>query len=125
MTQLPGTTILVVDDCAAMRDWLGRCLSPLACTIINADSGQRALNIVEQRRPDLVVLDLVIPPPNGFEVCRRLKSDRKTSAIPIVMISGLRHQVNITEGRRAGADYFLLKPFDEAELLAVVSESLR
>jgi adenylate cyclase len=116
--------ILVVDDTPANVKLLDAVLSPRGYQVMAATSGQEALEVVERERPDLVLLDILMPSMDGYEVCQRLRADPATATLPIVMItaSGAEEKLKSLE---AGADDFVAKPFDQAELLARVKSLLR
>ena len=117
--------ILVVDDMAANVALLQRWLSGDGYEVVTAESGEAALAGVVLQRPDLVLLDLMMPPPDGLAVCRRLKDDRATREIPIVFLTG-RHDFAFADGwRDAGADDCLTKPVDGHELRTVIRRVLR
>ena len=118
--------ILIVDD------------DPLSCELLielltsegyvnlrSATDGETALKQVAASPPDLILLDIMLPGINGFEICRRLKSDPNTATIPIVLVTALVSRDSRLEGLEAGADDFLTKPIDEAELLARTRSLLR
>ena len=90
-----------------------------------ARDGAAGLDLVLRERPDLVLTDVVMPHMNGFELCRRLKDDRDTRLIPVVLVTGLAERADRIEGINAGADDFLTKPFDAHELKARVRSLVR
>jgi signal transduction histidine kinase len=119
------STILTVDDNDALRYTITRTLRGGGYTVVEARTGSDALKLAENS-PDLITLDLNLPDVDGFEVCRRLKSDPKTAHIPILHISatfvGPEHRVR---GLEAGADGYLAEPISGEELLATVGALLR
>src|SRR5262245_3678987 len=116
--------ILVVDDTPQNIKVLDAMLTPRGYEVIPAESGQEALAKVASERPDLVLLDIVMPGMDGYEVCRRVRSDPATALLPVVMItaSGEQEKVSAIE---AGADDFITKPLDQAELLARIRSLAR
>ena len=117
--------MLVVDDNEALTSVLKRLLVHEGYEVDVAHDGSSALAAVAQRRPDLVVLDVVIPTPDGFEVCRRLKQDAATRLLPVVLVTAHNEREKRIEGAQAGADDFLSKPVDTQELLARVRSLVR
>lgn len=117
-------TILVVDDDRNITHLIRRWLESDGHTVVVADTGTAALEAVRAQKPDVVLLDVVIPGPNGLEVCRQLKQDPATSQIPIVLMSGLQHPANWLRGRELGAVEFLLKPLDVEKISDCVRRHL-
>jgi len=117
--------ILIVDDEPFNIKLLRAILSTQAYEILSASSGEEALRKVDEEPPDLVLLDIMMPGMDGYEVTRRLKLNPETRDIPIILVTALDGPENKTRGLEAGADEFLNKPVDKAEILARVKSLLR
>ena len=117
-------TILAVDDQPANLRLLDAVLSPRGYRVVRATSGEQALELLPSSGADLVLLDIVMPGIDGYEVCRRIRSASETAYLPVVMITASGHQEK-TRAIEAGADDFVSKPFDQSELLARVASLAR
>jgi DNA-binding response OmpR family regulator len=118
-----GGVILVIEDDAAIRLGLRKSLGFAGYEVVEAADGERGLEMVFDRRPDLVILDLMLPRLNGFEVCRTIRKHDRT--IPIVILSAKEQEVDKLQGFDLGADDYVTKPFSTRELLARVKATLR
>ena len=119
------TTVLVVEDSPTQRELITDLLKRIGLKVIVATDGMEALEQVQLSCPDLVVLDVVMPRMNGYEVCRRLKTDPKTQNVPVVMCSSKGEEFDRYWGMKQGADTYIVKPFQPKELLVTVKQLLR
>jgi two-component system cell cycle response regulator len=124
-TQLPPSLVLVVDDNPQNVELVQAYLEALPCQTLVAVDGIDALEKIAQQRPDLILLDIMMPRMSGFEVCRRLKSDPATRDIPIIMVTALNELGDIERGVESGTDDFLTKPINKLELVTRVKSLLR
>jgi len=117
--------VLCVDDEPGNLKLLERALGSARYLVVTADDGARALEIIASRRVDLVLTDVMMPGVDGLETCRRIKGDVRYRHIPVIMITALGSREDRIRGIEAGADDFLSKPFDHAEVLARVKMLLK
>ncbi len=117
--------ILVVDDEEQNRELLEAMLVPRGYSVLTCEDGPAALQQVELAPPDLILLDVMMPGMDGFEVARRLKGDAATRDIPVVMVTALKDVDSRVAALEAGADDFLNKPVDRSELRARVASSIK
>lgn len=117
--------ILVVDDNPSSRITAVALLSVEGYEVLEAESGSEALNLVRELNPDLILLDVMMPEMNGFEVCQHLKENEHTRLIPVIFITALNDKRSRIMGIEVGGDDFLSKPFDRLELTARVKSLIR
>ncbi|HTY66878.1 MAG TPA: response regulator [Alphaproteobacteria bacterium] len=117
--------ILIVDDNETNRDILHARLASQGYATVQAGDGEEALEAVRRQRPDLMLLDVMMPKLDGIETCRRLKADRDLPFLPVILVTSLSDTRDVVEGLDAGADEYLTKPFDHQALVARVRSVLR
>src|ERR1700719_2242946 len=117
--------VLVVDDVPANARLLEARLTAEYFDVVTATSGAQALAVCERAQRDIVLLDVMMPEMDGFEVCRRLKAGAATHHIPVVMVTALDQPADRVRGLEAGADDFVTKPIDEMQLIARVRSLAR
>jgi len=118
-------TVLVVDDDPPSLELLQAYLEDVDCETVSAHDGPDALEIIAKSAPDLILLDVMMPKMSGFEVCKRIKKDPKTSDIPVIMVTALNEFGDIERGIDSGTDDFLSKPVNKLELLTRVKTMLK
>jgi two-component system alkaline phosphatase synthesis response regulator PhoP len=117
--------VLVVDDNQENLELIQAYLEDIVCTTVPAYDGPEALEIIGRNKPDLILLDVMMPKMSGFEVCRRLKNNPKTSDIPIIMVTALNEFGDMERGINSGTDDFVSKPVNKIELLTRVRTMLK
>ncbi|MFZ5710591.1 MAG: phosphate regulon transcriptional regulator PhoB [Pseudomonadota bacterium] len=117
--------VLVVEDEPAQREVLSYNLSAEGFRVASAESGDEALILASEERPDLILLDWMLPGVSGIEVCRRLRARSETKAVPIIMISARSEEVDRVRGLETGADDYVTKPYSVVELMARVRGQMR
>ena len=117
--------ILIVDDNPENLDILRTRLAIHGYEILMADNGEEALALVREQQPDLILLDVMMPKMDGFEVCRRLRADPALPFMPIILVTARADSKDIVAGLEAGGDEYLTKPVDQAALVARVKSMLR
>ena len=121
----PPPRILIVDDDRHNRLLLEVMLAPDGYSIVSAPTGEEALAMVAQQPPDLILLDVMMPGMDGYQVVARIKSNPATKHIPVIMLSALDDRNSRTHGLSAGAEDFLTKPVNRVELCTRVRALLR
>ncbi len=117
--------VLVVEDSQSQREMISGLLQQNGLEVTVVGDGVEALEAVQGSQPDLIVLDIVMPRMNGYEVCRRLKADPLTQKTPIVMCSSKGEEFDRYWGIRQGADAYIAKPFQPQELVGTIKQLLR
>lgn len=116
-------TILLADDDPITLDTLAACLAPEGFRTLLAKDGLEALELWKRHKPDLLCLDIMMPRVDGYEVCRRVRSD--DGKVPVLFISAKNEEIDVVVGLQLGADDFVRKPFGKQELLARIHSALR
>ena len=122
---LPQSTVLIVDDNPQNVELLQAFLESLPVKIVTAGDGVEALEKVEEHKPDLILLDIMMPRLSGFQVCRRIKADAKTRDVQVLMVTALNELGDIEQATECGTDDFVSKPVNKFELLTRVKSLLR
>jgi two-component system phosphate regulon response regulator PhoB len=120
-----AATILVVEDEAAIQELIAYNLKQAGHQPLKADNAEQAMNLVQNALPDLILLDWMLPGISGIELARRLRSDKRTKAIPIIMLTARSEEQDKLTGLETGADDYITKPFSPRELNARVKAVLR
>ena len=118
-------TILVADDSPTEQRLVSERLQSRGYTVITASDGEEALSKAGREHPRLVILDVIMPKRNGFQVCRQLKNTAATKDIKVLILSGKNLESDRVWGLRQGADVYLTKPFTDDELLSNVTRLLQ
>jgi two-component system, chemotaxis family, response regulator PixH len=119
------STVLVVDDSMTEMQVITSCLQRGGLSVQTATSSEEALVKISSQRPDVIILDVVLPGRSGFELCRDLKSEAGTSTIPVVMCSTKGSEMDKFWGMKQGADAYITKPIDQENLLQTVKQLLK
>lgn len=120
-----ASKILIVDDTETMRLTQQMMLKNEDCEIEMASNGVEALEKITQNKPDLVLMDIMMPEMDGIECCRRIKSEEKTSDIKVVMVTTRSEYARVKEAFAAGCDDYINKPINKDELLTKVNDLLK
>jgi two-component system phosphate regulon response regulator PhoB len=120
-----AATILVVEDEPAIQELIAYNLKQAGHQTLRADNAEQALNLVSNALPDLVLLDWMLPGLSGIEFARRLRADKRTRAVPIIMLTARSEEQDKLSGLESGADDYITKPFSPRELTARIKAVLR
>ncbi|MFH2122098.1 MAG: response regulator [Pseudomonadota bacterium] len=118
-------TILIVEDDENIQQLVGYNLAKAGFNVLYADNGEQALASVKRELPDLMVLDIMLPTLNGFEVCKILRKDPQTRTLPIIMLTAKGEENDVTAGLDLGADDYITKPFSPKILVSRIKSILR
>jgi len=119
------TTALVVEDSLTDLQVLTHCLQQGGLNVLTANTGEEALAKISSQKPDVIILDVVLPGSSGFEVCRELKGAAETRNIPVVICTTKGGQMDKFWGMKQGADAYLAKPVDQEEFVRTVKGLIR
>ena len=118
-------TALVVEDSLTDLAVMTKCLQHGGHNVLTAKNGEEALAKISSHKPDVIILDIVLPGRSGFELCRALKAEPGTSKIPVVICSTKKTEMDKFWGLKQGADAYLAKPVDQEELLRTVKQLIK
>lgn len=119
------STVLIVDDSPTAQRLIRMAVEAGGYRVLTASDGNEAIDVAIRERPDLVLLDIILPRKNGFQVCRHLKALPETCGIKVVLLSSKSHEMDILWGKRQGADGYLTKPFEPNQLLDCIESALQ
>lgn len=116
--------ILVVEDEESLLRLESILLTSKGYDVIGASNGQQALDAIMSERPDLVLLDIMLPEIDGFEVCSRIKSNPETERIPVIMVTAKKTGEDMARSEAVGADWYITKPFKSAMVIETIQRFL-
>ena len=116
--------ILIVEDSPTDRHIAESVCTGNGYKVITTDEGEKALLIAAEQKPDLILLDVILPKQNGFQICRQLKKTPETAGIKVIMVTSKSQPSDKFWGMKQGADEYISKPYDEAELLAAIKKHI-
>lgn len=116
--------ILIVDDLPTEVQLMQTAIASLGHLTLVATDGEQALDMARRETPDLVLLDVVLPRMDGFQVCRKMKKDPQTANIPVILVSSKTQESDKFWGLKQGASAYICKPFSPAELASTVTKNL-
>src|SRR5947199_357360 len=119
-----GLTVVVIEDDDDIRSLVAFRLERVGAAVHQASDGESGLAAVAELRPDVVLLDWMMPGMDGLEVCRRLRADPATASLPVVLLTARAREADAERGLAAGADAYIAKPFSQPELLDAIRAAL-
>ena len=121
---MPKGTVLVVEDQASFREFLQLGLNKLGLEVVTALTGKVALNRAKEYGPDLILLDVMLPDMDGYEICRELREQPKTTLTPIIFVSAVSSEKHIQRAMAAGATDYMVKPLSMEDIKTLVTHYL-
>lgn len=119
------TKILVAEDSITDAKYIESILEDKGYSIVFAKDGEEAERLIQNERFDIILLDVVMPKKNGFQLCREIKRNEKTKDIPVILITSKKEEADKFWGKMQGADEYITKPFEPIDLLLVVRKCLK
>lgn len=116
--------ILIVEDEESLLKLESILLTSKGYDVKGVSNGQAALDAISEEHPDLVLLDIMLPEIDGFEVCRRIKSQENTRHIPVIMLTAKKSREDMARGEKVGADWYITKPFKSAMVIETIQRFL-
>jgi len=116
--------ILIVEDEESLLKLESILLTSKGYDVRGVSNGQLALDAIEEERPDLVLLDIMLPEIDGFEVCQRIKDNPETKDIPVIMLTAKKSREDMARGEKVGADWYITKPFKSAMVIETIQRFL-
>lgn len=116
--------ILVADDERLMRSVIGGILTEAGYEVMEAETGEECIQLAQFEQPDLIILDVIMPDIDGFQVCERMRNIDETCSIPVIFVSGLDNRFSILKALRVGATDYVIKPIEAADVLSRVNSLL-
>jgi DNA-binding response OmpR family regulator len=117
--------ILIVDDEPDLVKLLSMRLKGCDYEVISASDGESGIKKAQKEKPDLIILDILMPRMNGFEMCKRLKENELTKNMPVIMLTSLAQERDLAKGLKEGADCFITKPFSSVDLLCEIKTAMQ
>ena len=116
--------ILIVEDEESLLKLESILLTSKGYDVRGVSNGQEALEAIEEEKPDLVLLDIMLPEIDGFEVCQRIKENPKTRDIPVIMLTAKKSREDMARGEKVGADWYITKPFKSVMVIETIQRFL-
>ena len=121
---MPKQKILIVEDEESLLKLESILLTSKGYEVRGVSNGQQALDAIAEEHPDLVLLDIMLPEIDGFEVCQRIKDDPATKGIPVIMLTAKKSREDMARGEKVGADWYITKPFKSAMVIETIQRFL-